>query len=512
MYSPPMTPRRRLALLCFALVATLGLASCAPTPTPEPTPVPPGIGSAPTPTLAPPFPWTAFDPGSWRVGEEIVPGVYEAANASGSCEWARLRRVSDADADILFAGRADGPVRVAIPSTDAGFSASRSCGRWMLQPPPAQPTPLVPIPVPPGFPKPGEAATISSGGWHTCALRTDGGPVCWGGNSDLVDETPGGERFSMISSGTSHVCALRFDGSPVCWGWDGHGQASPPEGERFATISSGHIHTCAVRLSGSPVCWGSNDEDGYDRLARQATPPNEELLAEVIGQWERDMSRLCPGATEEHPACVAIIEYDLSDRPDSEQFTLLDRLGPYTCAKREDRTNVCWGHYANGEPAPISGVSYTAVSSGGFNTLALRADGVLVSWGQAFIHGHGFTTISNGKHHECALRPDGSSQCWGKFSEGQLWAPGGEKFAAITVGEYNTCALRFDGGPVCWGGNHSGEAEPPEQERFVAITAGAEHVCGLRPDGAPICWGDNNGIGQIPEGERFAIERVQAAG
>ena len=32
-----------------------------------------------------------------------------------------------------------------------------------------------------------------------------------------------------ISSGSGHTCALRLDGSPVCWGLDWHGQASPPE-------------------------------------------------------------------------------------------------------------------------------------------------------------------------------------------------------------------------------------------------------------------------------------------
>ncbi len=420
--------------------------------------------------------------------------------------------MSGADADMLFAGRTTEPVRVAIPSTDAGFAASQGCGRWTLQLPPTPPPPLVPIPVPPGFPKPGEAATISSGGGHTCALRTDGSPVCWGWDGVGQASPPEGERFATISSGDLHTCALRFDGGPVCWGWDRHGQASPPEGERFATISSGDLHTCAVRLDGGPVCWGSNVEDGYDRLARQATPPNEALLAEIIEDWENNLARLCPQYTDENPACKAPVEYDLSGRPDSEQFTFVDRHWGYTCALREDTTAVCWGHYAYGQPAPASGVPYTAISSGSRSTVALRADGVLVSWGQSRLGAQGFTTISNGELHTCALRPDGGSECWGKHTEGQLRAPEGERFAAITVGKYNTCALRFDGGPVCWGGNFAGESEPPVKERFVAITAGINHVCGLRPDGAPVCWGDDNSIGQLPEGERFALERVQAPG
>ena len=144
-------------------------------------------------------------------------------------------------------------------------------------------------------------AAISSGSHHTCALRLDGSPVCWGfietgepfedqifrvvssGNSHtclpMVDfdslypgvcrgfETLADERFAAISSGSGHTCALRLDGTPVCWGFNQEGQASPPEGERFVAVSSGGYHTCALRPDGSAVCWG-NDARG------QSSPPD----------------------------------------------------------------------------------------------------------------------------------------------------------------------------------------------------------------------------------------------
>ena len=121
----------------------------------------------------------------------------------------------------------------------------------------------------PGLPPEGlRLGVISSGGFHTCALRLDGSPVCWG--AVKVGETLEDEHFGAISSGAHHTCALRLDGSPVCWGLNREGQASPPEDERFVAISSGRAHTCALRVDGSPVCWGDNQHG-------QASPPDTRL-------------------------------------------------------------------------------------------------------------------------------------------------------------------------------------------------------------------------------------------
>ena len=206
-----------------------------PTPTPAPTPqTQAGRQTAPigTPTPLPPFPWTSFGPGTWRVGEQIVPGVYEAASVSGQCEWARISRFDDSGADVLFAETTSVAALVAVLPTDAGFRASEGCGRWALR---LSPTPT---------PTPTPVLSISS-------------------------------QPSTISGDWSHVCALRPDGSPVCWGRDTEGQASPPRGERFATISSGDFHTCALRLDGSPVCWvcWGSDDNG------QTSPPSNERFA-----------------------------------------------------------------------------------------------------------------------------------------------------------------------------------------------------------------------------------------
>ena len=105
--------------------------------------------------------------------------------------------------------------------------------------------------------------SISSGSNLTCALRSDGSPVCWGWDRYNQASPPSGEKFTSISSHTGHTCALRADGSPVCWGYDGYGQASPPATvsanmpNSFHTISTGAFHTCALQSDGLSSLLGS---------------------------------------------------------------------------------------------------------------------------------------------------------------------------------------------------------------------------------------------------------------
>ncbi len=135
---------------------------------------------------------------------------------------------------------------------------------------------------------------VAAGGYHTCALKTDGTVYCWGGNSSgqLGDNTNthrytpvqvkgvGGEGYltdiTQISAGGYHTCALKTNGAVYCWGNNSFGQLSdntdinrytPVQvkgvgGEGYLTditqISAGGYHACVLKTNGAVYCWGAN--------------------------------------------------------------------------------------------------------------------------------------------------------------------------------------------------------------------------------------------------------------
>ncbi len=146
---------------------------------------------------------------------------------------------------------------------------------------------------------PGSYTSLSVGGFHACALRTDGTAHCWGGNAWGQSSPPAG-TFVRVAAGNLHTCGLRPGGEIECWGYDAQGQLSPPNGPftdvyggadascglrvdgslacwgwdtvtgppsgAFATMSFGNFHACGLRPGGTVACWGENDRG-------QSSPP-----------------------------------------------------------------------------------------------------------------------------------------------------------------------------------------------------------------------------------------------
>lgn len=143
----------------------------------------------------------------------------------------------------------------------------------------------------------GPAIAVTSGGLHTCAVVTDGQIQCWGHNSygQLGNGTTTGGRtpttvaglagpataFTALTTGGYHTCAVITDGQIQCWGYNFHGQLGngtttdsrtptpvTVQPADAATLAAGGYHTCAVTTDGQVRCWGLNH---YGQLGNGTT-------------------------------------------------------------------------------------------------------------------------------------------------------------------------------------------------------------------------------------------------
>ena len=194
----------------------------------------------------------------------------------------------------------------------------------------------------------GRFSQVSAGEGHGCALRWDGGLVCWGNNEHGQAEPPAG-RFSQVSAGgeeyyypaprmndyRGHSCAVRADGGLVCWGYNGDRRAEAPSG-RFSQVSAGVDHSCALRVDGGVVCWGSNEQG-------QTEAPTGRF-SQVSAGYQRSCALRSDGG-------VSCWGWDWSGYglglgesvAPAGQFSQVSAGGDQSCALRDDGAVVCWG-------------------------------------------------------------------------------------------------------------------------------------------------------------------------
>ena len=180
----------------------------------------------------------------------------------------------------------------------------------------------IPEPTPPTY------TAVTAGGFHTCALDTDGAIQCWGYNEDNQANPPTG-TYTTITAGREHTCALDTGGAIQCWGNNAIGQTDAPSGS-YTTVTAGGFHTCALDTGGAIRCWGNNDRN-------QATPPTGSYTAITAG-WQ------------------------------------------HTCALDTGGSIECWGDNTIGQTSPPSG-SHTSISAGAFHTCALTTIDTVTCWG-----------------------------------------------------------------------------------------------------------------------------------
>ena len=223
-------------------------------------------------------------------------------------------------------------------------------------------------------------SSVSAGGVHSSAIKTDGTLWTWGYNSSgqlgLGNQIPRSSptqvgsltTWSSVSNGYQHTAAIKTDGTLWTWGYNSSGQlglgnqiprSSPTQVGSltdWSSVSAGYDYTAAIKTDGTLWTWGYNNlgQLGQNDTANRSSPVQ-------VGSGTT-WSKVSAG-----------------------YYT--------TAAIKTDGTLWIWGYNAYGQlgqnnatnrssPTQIGALTnWSSVSAGQYFTIALKTDGTLWAWG-----------------------------------------------------------------------------------------------------------------------------------
>ncbi|MFY2658276.1 hypothetical protein ACOTC5_30215 [Achromobacter xylosoxidans] len=330
---------------------------------------------------------------------------------------------------------------------------------------------------------------ISAGEKHTCAIKTNGGVVCWGDNAQgqLGIGTTGGEVLVptpvadpklhagalAIVSGSNHTCAITSSRDLKCWGSSagtgtGGPQSAPTQVPGFTgnarSVAAGVYHSCAIDSSSNLYCWGvgTNGQIGDGSTNSSLYPVHvlggaisvatgslhtcASLVTGVQCWGSNGAGQLGDGTTAAKFSPTSVQSASLSQGARS-----ISAGGNFTCAVSQAGQTFCWGGNAVGQ----LGIGVT----GGSNPYPQLVSGLPVA-----------AEIQVGRQHACARTEQGLVYCWGSNTYMQVGVEGpanmptpvligglNSSASKLTVGDYNACAVLSSGKPKCWGIGTSGQ-------------------------------------------------------
>ena len=322
---------------------------------------------------------------------------------------------------------------------------------------------------------------VTSGTYHTAAIKTDGTLWTWGINaygqlgdgssithrSSPIQTVAGGTNWKSVGGGLLHTAAIKTDGTLWTWGYNFNGQlgdntvadkSSPIQtvsgGTNWKSVAGASYHTAAIKTDGTLWLWGRNN---YGQLGDGSSIDHRSSPIQTVA-----------GGTN---------------------WKSVASMGLHTAAIKTDGRLWLWGHNAFGQlgnnntisrSSPVQtvsgGTNWKSVAGGGISyTASIKTDGTLWLWGRNRSGGLGDNTIASksspiqtvaggtnwklvagGLYHTAAIKTDGTLWLWGHNYYSQLGnntivhrsspiqtVAGGTNWKSVATGNYHTAAIFF---------------------------------------------------------------------
>ncbi len=267
-------------------------------------------------------------------------------------------------------------------------------------------------------------AVVGAGFGFSLARRQNGTVVAWGDN--LYGQTNVPVTFTncaAFSAGTHHTLALRADSTATVWGdwWtqDGYSAANfPGNWTNLIAVAAGADHDVALLANGNVWTWSYyvSNSAPYTQV-----PLGLPAAKAVAAGWDHSVALLTNGTVRAWGLNYSSFGWNVTNVPAGLSNVVAIAAGAWhTLALRNNGTVAAWGAGTVNDPdnsilgadfgqsiVPEGLSNVVAIAAGGYHSLALRADGSVVGWGDLptpdFLQSN-VVAIAAGVTHNLAVR------------------------------------------------------------------------------------------------------------